>query len=554
VPTPRKGEKQKDFISRCIRDLRHEGYKQDQATAICYSYWRRHQRKKGGAIDVNLDLFQDRIWLLHPSKLDEINLFVQKSLDGSLVIDEEYISAKAGEDGTTGRDDYHIEEGVAVIPIYGTLGKKMNLMSVLSGGTSTELVELAIETALEDDDVSAILLDINSPGGTVEGTKELADFIREAKAIKPIVAFGNGQMTSAAYWIGSAADYVMAYDTSEVGSIGVLTVHYDRSRADEQRGVVRTIVYAGRYKAIRADNAPLSREGREYIQEMVDKYYAMFIEEVSRNRGHSIEDVLGYADGKVYLAPDAAEIGMIDRVGNFSAALAVARELAKDREKDSTFHSAQVSGNANYGDNDTSVATLPYVRSVDENKGGEMEMKLEELKKKYPDLVAQIEEAAKNSAKAEMEKEISKINARLTALEEQNKKLEERNRDLEKENEIRTARERQALADSIWAKVLGESSLPVELHEKIKKFVKVSEFVSEGVFDVEAFEKAISEEINDWATRLQAVSEPVVQGTGITSKATTGVSTEDTDGMTDRDRKVLMELKKKAGIPIEENV
>ena len=166
------------------------------------------------------------------------------------------------------------------------------MLDDFSGGTSAEILRLKIQSALDNPKVSSIFLDIDSPGGTVEGTKELSDFIFENRGKKPITAFTDGMIASAAYWIGSAADKIVATDTAIIGSIGVAMTHYDVSGKDAQKGVVRTQISAGKYKRIASDEKPLSDEGREYLQSMVDTYYSMFVEGVARNRGVSVENAL----------------------------------------------------------------------------------------------------------------------------------------------------------------------------------------------------------------------------------------------------------------------
>lgn len=261
-------------------------------------------------------------WALHPAKLEEIALVLDRRLSGEKLELPEAAAIK----GDQPRKRYEIQDGVAVLPVYGVLDKRMNLFMRFSGGTSTELLARDFKEALDDPQVQAILLDVDSPGGAVDGTKELADLVFAARGVKPVVAYANGLMASAAYWIGSAAQAVVAPETAEIGSIGVALLHYDFSAADEKAGVRRTFITGGKYKRIASDEKPLSEEGREYLQGMVDDYYGLFVEAVARNRGVEAEKVQEkMAEGRLFVGKKARKAGLIDQMGNFNDALALAR-------------------------------------------------------------------------------------------------------------------------------------------------------------------------------------------------------------------------------------
>lgn len=273
-----------------------------------------------------LDLIQDKAWALTPAKLDEINAFLEARLADPAFS----IELARGKSGNQAEDRYEIRDGVAVIPIYGVLDKRANLFTKISGGTSTQLLQRDIRQALDDPQVDAILLDIDSPGGAVDGTKELADFIFESRGRKPIIAFANGMMASAAYWIGSAADRIIANDTAMVGSIGVALTHYDRSERDAQQGIKRTMIYAGKYKRVASDEKPLSEEGQEYLQGIVDEYYSIFVKAVAENRGTDTEQVLeSMADGREFIGRQARKAGLVDDIAHFETVLAITRKKGR---------------------------------------------------------------------------------------------------------------------------------------------------------------------------------------------------------------------------------
>jgi signal peptide peptidase SppA len=226
------------------------------------------------------------------------------------------------------RIPYTIENGVAVIPVQGVMARRMNLMMEISGGVSTELLMRDFAKALADTEVDAILLDINSPGGVVGGLEPLAALIYASRDAKPVVAFARDQMASAAYWVGSAAAQIVGESTSLVGSIGVITVHYDYSESDRMDGIKRTFMAAGKYKALGNDAEPLSPDARSEIQDRLDYLYSIFVNTVALHRGTDSDTVHArMADGKVFIGRQALETGLIDKLGTFDDALTAALSM-----------------------------------------------------------------------------------------------------------------------------------------------------------------------------------------------------------------------------------
>jgi capsid assembly protease len=266
---------------------------------------------------------QNQVWALHPAKLEEMYLFFDRLLAGEKI---DFPEAAAGKNGNKAEETYEIRDGVAILPVFGIIDKRMNMFMRFSGGTSTQLLARDFQKALADPQVQAILLDVDSPGGSVDGTKELADLILASREQKPVVAYADGLMASAAFWIGSGAQVILAPETAEVGSIGVALMHYDYSEADAKEGVKRTVITGGKYKRIASDEKPLSKEGQAYLQGMVDDYYSLFLEAVGRQRGKDPAAVHEeMADGRIFIGKKALKAGLIDQIGNFNDALALAR-------------------------------------------------------------------------------------------------------------------------------------------------------------------------------------------------------------------------------------
>jgi len=274
-------------------------------------------------------------WAIEPDKLGEIMSIYDAHLKREK-IDLSAVEARMGESLGRKEQGYDVVDGVAIIPVDGVIAKKANMLMRVSGACSTELIARDFEEALEDPAVESILFDIESPGGAVNGTQELARVIFDARGTKPVVAFANGLMASAAYWIGAAADEIYTTETSSVGSIGVVAQHVDVSEADKMEGVKRTEIYAGKYKRIASENEPLSEEGRNDIQSKVDYLYSVFVKDIADFRGASTKKVIkNMADGRVFIGEQAVEAGLVDGVSTFDAVLSrmASGDLSEKKER-----------------------------------------------------------------------------------------------------------------------------------------------------------------------------------------------------------------------------
>jgi signal peptide peptidase SppA len=207
---------------------------------------------------------------------------------------------------------------VAVIPIVGIISHRMSMVSEISGsgGTSIQKVQGQLREALRAEDISAIVLDVDSPGGSVDGVMELASEIYNARKQKPITAVCNSMACSAAYWLASAAGEVVITPSGQCGSIGVYMLHQDESKALEKDGIKITIIKAGKYKTEGSPSEPLSQEAYDAFLDKVNDYYGMFVKAVAQHRGVSQTAVRnGYGQGRSLLANDAVKQNLADRVG-----------------------------------------------------------------------------------------------------------------------------------------------------------------------------------------------------------------------------------------------
>lgn len=208
--------------------------------------------------------------------------------------------------------ELQIRDGVAIVPVMGALNKDHGLTSYWSASGYKGIRE-QVEVALANGNVSAILLRIDSPGGSVDGCKELADFLSTAGQEKPIYAYADGQATSAAYWIASTAKHIAAPETAVLGSIGVRTLHADWSAWNDKAGIKYTHITAGDFKAAGNGDAPLDDESLNYIQSQLASLWNIFTRDVAQNRNLDQQAVTNQ-QAKVYLAEEAKTFGLIDAI------------------------------------------------------------------------------------------------------------------------------------------------------------------------------------------------------------------------------------------------
>lgn len=229
--------------------------------------------------------------------------------------------------------------GIQVIPIYGVMAHRAYAVANTSRPlTSTEAVANAVRAAAADSSVGTIVLDLDSPGGSVSGTAELADTVAAARAAKPVIAVANSEAASAAYWVASQASEIVVTPSGMVGSIGVRMPYVDTTEKDAKAGVKVEYISYGKYKS-EGMSGPLQEETRAYLQSMVDAYGAEFTRAVARGRGVPVETVRGaaFGEGRMKTAKDAVASGMADRIATLDEVIA---ELRKPKRRP-TMSSAQ---------------------------------------------------------------------------------------------------------------------------------------------------------------------------------------------------------------------
>lgn len=214
------------------------------------------------------------------------------------------------EDDDDDANEPYTVKSVAVIPMKGIMGKGLSALEMECGGCSMEEVAKALKLAAEDDGTSAIILEINTPGGTVNGTPELANLVADIATRKPVFAYTETQCCSAGLWVASQATHFYASQSADVGSCGVRMVMLDYSRQLDREGVTVNAISSGKYKLMGAEFKPLEKDEREMLQADSDQIHAQFKDAVTRNRAVDEKHLQGQSfDGST-----AAEIGMIDGV------------------------------------------------------------------------------------------------------------------------------------------------------------------------------------------------------------------------------------------------
>lgn len=298
-------------------------------------------------------------WAIHPEILENWCRILDAKLSGVGIPEE--LSA-SGRVAGRGDDEPFLRDGnIAIVPVVGTLVKANSLFTCDATYADVRRTVLAAENARG---IDAIVMDGDTPGGTVAGAQETGDFLAKVNQRKPVFGWVDDLAASAGYWLLSQTRMIGAHQAADIGSIGVLTVHYDRSGRDEQSGVRRKVLAVGDYKAAGNDTAPLSPEAEAYILDRLNQTYGLFIAAVTRGRKQLTPAAVRDMQSRVYKAAQARELGLIDQV------------MGRDEYID--FVKQQVKG---------SVSSI-FAK-------GEEFMDLATLRKDHPDLVARIEAEAR---------------------------------------------------------------------------------------------------------------------------------------------------------------
>lgn len=204
-------------------------------------------------------------------------------------------------------------DGVAVIPVVGPLFRYANLFTQISGATSYEILARDFTEAINNPDIHSIILDIDSPGGEVNGVSELAEMIHAARGTKPIVAYASGDAASGAYWIAAAADEIVTSATSALGSIGVVGVFQKRGKDRDAQAAIEIVSSQSPHKRL----DPESNAGFARLQIRINNMAQVFLEQVAAYRGQNMDYVQNtFGGGDVLIGAAAVSVGLADRLGS----------------------------------------------------------------------------------------------------------------------------------------------------------------------------------------------------------------------------------------------
>lgn len=276
-----------------------------------------------------LAAFYTTPWALDPATYTTIEAVLTRwSAGDRLDANQIHAAIGNGPEAAAARRDQAAQLGggaVAVIPVYGVLTHRaVDAEASSTPLTSTERLGAQIKAAVANPDVSAVVLDVNSPGGSVYGVQEVGDIIYNLRSVKPITAVATPMAASGGYWIASQASEVVVTPSGMVGSIGVIMKHTNRAEALKQKGQEDTYITSGKFKGEGNDSAPLSDETKAYMQSMSDSYYTAFVQAVARGRSQPEAVVRGepFGEGRMRTAAAAVATGMADRIGTLESVVA----------------------------------------------------------------------------------------------------------------------------------------------------------------------------------------------------------------------------------------
>lgn len=254
-------------------------------------------------------------WAIEEQMLHKIEAILSRRIAGERLELEEVRSLIEGGPGSRSN---LVMGGVAVLPIAGVIMPKATMFTEISGGTSLDVFRSQLREAVASPEVGAILLDVDSPGGSAELVPETAAEIRASRGRKPITAIANTFAASAAYWLASQADELVVTPSGQIGSIGCYIAHTEYSKADEMAGITTTMIRQPERKARANDVEPLDEEARAAMQAMVDEVYGMFVNDVAKGRGTNAKDVRdNFGRGEMVMPGTAKAAGMVDRIATF---------------------------------------------------------------------------------------------------------------------------------------------------------------------------------------------------------------------------------------------
>lgn len=274
------------------------------------------------------DLMASQPWAIKPEWLPLLAAIAERDANATDLLSRELGRSNWNDNrqaidfrgGTSYGSVSRIRNGIAILPIIGPVFPYANLMQEMSGATSLSVLAKDYEAALLDPAVTSILFEVDSPGGVASGPGEFARSVRGRDRSKPVWVYVSGMAASAAYWIASAADRVIAADESLTGSIGVvLNIH---SQELPDRDGFREFELTSSNAANKRPDVT-TEEGRAVLTQTLDEIEGVFLRDVATFRGVSVDQVIaGFGQGAIFTGMEALRRGMIDGLGTFESTLA----------------------------------------------------------------------------------------------------------------------------------------------------------------------------------------------------------------------------------------
>lgn len=265
-------------------------------------------------------------WLINPASMNTVLSILSAHIGKEIPIKGKLLALPSSIGSRPGISN---SAGIAVIPITGILTYRDDgFIDWLFGDTTYENIRSQFQSALADPNITAIVFDVDSPGGEVSGCFDLCDEIYNARGIKPTYSIINERADSAAYAIASSAEKIFIPRTGHLGSIGAIMEHRDQSKMDEQDGIKYTPIYAGAHKNDFDPHLPLSTEAQQIAQDIVNSTYDLFVKTVARNRGITPQAVRE-TEAALYYGKNAVDIGLADAVAPWTKAIS---EITKSKK------------------------------------------------------------------------------------------------------------------------------------------------------------------------------------------------------------------------------
>jgi len=233
-----------------------------------------------------------------------------------------YSAVKGTATGVSLETETSVGARIGIVEAKGTIGE-----AAPSGVDSDKVVKL-LKKYERDDDVKAIVLRVDSPGGAVAPSQEIHDAIKRIKAKKKVVVSMGGLAASGGYYISAPADRIFAEPGTLTGSIGVIFMHFNVRGLLEWAKVEETTLKSGKYKDTLSPFRPIHETDREEIQNISDDVYGQFVQAVAQGRGLPEARVREIAEGRIYTGKRAKELKLVDELGGLDDAIAAAWGLA----------------------------------------------------------------------------------------------------------------------------------------------------------------------------------------------------------------------------------